>query len=210
MIARLDVNRGITVPKAATERISRVVESLKESASKVAFSASIITGSRSTVWGGSERDFAVDGSVRGEPLSPEKRSSIAKWSLGTISNAPLSKGRLRATIATKEANMIMEEAEDASESDSDFMVELIQSMVKVASANFNQALKHHTAYINARNLPDTQYRSEMELSKDNAAKAERGFLQALKEASKLNPVQNLKSSTWIMSKPTSPSPIISN
>jgi hypothetical protein len=77
MIAELDMNgspqdRGQILQKVEAARISRAAESLKESASKVASSANTIIGSGSTTWEGSERDFAMDNSVCGEPLTPGK------------------------------------------------------------------------------------------------------------------------------------------
>jgi hypothetical protein len=69
------------------------------------------------------------------------------------SNCAAFQSRPRVEISAKDATVIMEEAENASDSESDFIVELIQNMVK-------------------------------------AAEAERGCLQALKEASKPTPVQS--------------------
>ena len=75
--AAADSEKSVGDKLASTTSTSTSVR-LKEAAKRIYSNASVVSATRSTQWGGSER-YSVMGSVMGEPLSDGSRNEIERW-----------------------------------------------------------------------------------------------------------------------------------
>ena len=165
MVADLQHNPAFSAD-TGSERLNRSHARLRESAKAVASHATVIMGSRSTTWAGSEPDLSsfqselegpargskrseTTGSELGEPLAPEDRYRISSWMrketfapLDTLDEAesvqePVPKSNeSRATVDTFSSGTATLAADEFGSDDEDLELEMAQKYLAMGRQRF--------------------------------------------------------------------------